>query len=161
MPIFKVFKGQDAYVNYVTVVDAESKEDALDMASSSMRNAELEWLPTGTTTEFDDALVYENEIEQLDTDDLLEAKGMLRYEFGPPEIEVFGMKTGGDDGDTLATDGQEPDYWDILVRKTDLVSGEIKILHEIEDIPTRELREQILAVVKTLYQDSGTAYISG
>lgn len=52
MPKFKVVKGQDAYVLYSTIVEAETKSAANEKAA--VDHFKLEWEQMEETNEFDD-----------------------------------------------------------------------------------------------------------
>lgn len=75
MPYFKVTKGQDAYVEYVTIVEADNPEQARQQAGSWEFSGT--WRPNGNVTEFDHSEVFEDGVEQVQAESLEEAEAKL------------------------------------------------------------------------------------
>lgn len=69
MPKFRVEKGHDAWQRYVTIVEADSAEEAEKIAGDSM--FEGEWVKGGVS-EFDDYEIMEGDTEQVADDEVLE-----------------------------------------------------------------------------------------
>jgi hypothetical protein len=68
---YKVRKGQDAYLFYETVVEAESAEEAYEIADASGYTGA--WIPAGFA-EYDDFTIFDDEIELMDDDeDIIES----------------------------------------------------------------------------------------
>lgn len=72
MPKFIVTKGHDAFVYYETVIEADTPEEARDLARSV--HYEGEWLATGYVQEFDDFEIDEhNGVRLLEAGKAVEA----------------------------------------------------------------------------------------
>lgn len=75
MPYFRVTKGQDAYVEYVAIVEADNPEQAR-LQAESWEFAGT-WWPNGNITEFDHSEVFEDSVEQVHAESLKEAEAKL------------------------------------------------------------------------------------
>lgn len=75
MPFFKVTKGQDAYVEYVAIIEADDPEQARQQALSWEFSGT--WWPNGTITEFDHSEIFEDSVEQIQAESLEEAESKL------------------------------------------------------------------------------------
>lgn len=80
MPLFQVQKGQDAYVNYTSVVEADTIEEANEIAGSYEFDGE--WIQTGTS-EFDHSDVFADEAEPISGESAEEAMEALRRIYAP------------------------------------------------------------------------------
>lgn len=75
MPFFKVTKGQDAYVEYVAIVEADNPEQARRQAGSWEFSGT--WRPNGNITEFDHSQVFEDCVEQVQAESFEEAEAKI------------------------------------------------------------------------------------
>lgn len=75
MPYFKVTKGQDAYVEYVAIIEADDPEQARQRAGSWEFSGT--WRPNGNITEFDHSEVFEDCVELVQAGSLEEAEAKL------------------------------------------------------------------------------------
>lgn len=75
MPFFKVTKGQDAFVEYVAIVDADDAEQALQQAESWEFSGT--WRPSGNVSEFDHFEIFEDGVERVEAVSLQEAEAKL------------------------------------------------------------------------------------
>jgi hypothetical protein len=75
MPFFAVTKGQDAFVAYVTIIEADDPKQALQQAESWEFSGT--WRPTGTISEFDHFETFEDCVNQVDAESLEEAEAKL------------------------------------------------------------------------------------
>jgi hypothetical protein len=75
MPFFKVTKGQDAYVEYVAIIEADDPEQARQEAGSWEFAGQ--WWPNGNITEFDHSEVFEDCVERVEAASLEEAEATL------------------------------------------------------------------------------------
>lgn len=90
MPFFQVTKGQDAYVNYVTVVEASSAKEAWEQANSARFDGQ--WVPTGDVPEFDDHVVYEEDVLQIEASTLDEAHGLATDNLAGKPHRLLGIE---------------------------------------------------------------------
>lgn len=75
MPFFKVTKGQDAYVEYVAIIEADNPEQARQKAGSWEFSGP--WWPNGNITEFDYSEVFDDCVERVEAGSLEEAEAKL------------------------------------------------------------------------------------
>jgi len=75
MPHFEVTKGQDAYVEYVAIIEADDPGQARELAGSWQFPGT--WRPNGNITEFDHSEVFEDSLEQVQAESLEEAEAKL------------------------------------------------------------------------------------
>lgn len=88
MPLFRVYKGQDAYVNYVSVIEADTPAEATQLASMhEFRNGD-HWVPTGDTNEYDHAQIFEDMVEPVEGNDLAAAMAELKAEHDFSTIDL-------------------------------------------------------------------------
>ncbi len=74
MPYFAVTKGQDAFVEYVTIIEADDPQQALQQAHSS--SLSLNWRPSGSISEFDHFEIFDHSIEQVNAKSIEEAEAI-------------------------------------------------------------------------------------
>ncbi len=79
MPFFAVTKGQDAFVEYVAIVEADNAEQARQQAESWEFSGT--WRPNGSISEFDHSEVFEDRVERVEADSLEEAEAKLARAF--------------------------------------------------------------------------------
>lgn len=75
MPFFSVTKGQDAFVEYVAIVEADNAEHARHQAESWEFSGH--WQPNGNISEFDHSEVFEHSVQQVEAESLEEAEAKL------------------------------------------------------------------------------------
>ncbi len=75
MPFFEVTKGQDAFVEYVAIVEADCPEQALRLAESWEFSGT--WRRNGAISEFDHSQVFEDRVQQVESGSLEEAEANL------------------------------------------------------------------------------------
>jgi hypothetical protein len=80
MALYQVFKGHDAYVEYVTVIEAEDTDAAIEKAHSRSLDT---WIPAGIIDEFYSFDVLEDRIDLLEATTFEEAVKQIHdsYDF--------------------------------------------------------------------------------
>ena len=89
MPFFEVVKGQDAYVEYSRVIEADTAEAAFGLACThEYRNGE-DWIANGIIDEFDHADVFEDRTEEIEAETFEEAVKQIHeaYDFVDLRLE--------------------------------------------------------------------------
>jgi len=79
MPFFAVTKGQDAFVEYVTIIEADDPKQALERAGSWDYSGI--WRPSGTISEFDHFEIFEDCVNQVEAESCEEAEAKLNHAF--------------------------------------------------------------------------------
>lgn len=75
MPFFAVTKGQDAFVEYVTIIEADDSKQALQLAGSWDYSGT--WRPNGNISEFDHFEIFEDYVNQVEAESREEAEAKL------------------------------------------------------------------------------------
>ncbi len=75
MPFFAVTKGQDAFVEYVAIVEADNADHARHQAESWEFSGH--WQPNGNISEFDHSEVFEHRVEPVEAESLEDAETKL------------------------------------------------------------------------------------
>ena len=70
MTVYRVTKGQDAWVVYEAIIEAETPDQANEFAWADKR-ADI-WQPTGDVREFDEVQIFEDETEEVPADTVVE-----------------------------------------------------------------------------------------
>jgi hypothetical protein len=67
MPRYKVLKNVDSYSHYTAVIEAVSKEEAVEIAKADERepNEDIAWEHSGYS-EYDDVVIDVGDVEELD-----------------------------------------------------------------------------------------------
>jgi len=80
MPLWKVKRGRDAYAIEETIVEAESAEQAEQIATDRDNRDVVKWADTGEVVTFDDTRLFDGETVKVEDDEdalLLEARTLL------------------------------------------------------------------------------------
>lgn len=89
MPFFKVVKGQDAYVEYEKIVEAETAEEATALAQGwEIREGDC-WIPNGVTNEYDHSEIFTDCTEPFEADSLEKAQDLLEEQYASDRIELL------------------------------------------------------------------------
>lgn len=75
MPFFAVTKGQDAFVEYVTIIEADDPQQALQLAGSWDYSGT--WRANGNISEFDHFEIFEDCVNQVEAESREEAEAKL------------------------------------------------------------------------------------
>lgn len=75
MPFFAVTKGQDAFVEYVTLIEADDPQEALQLAGAWDYSGT--WRPNGNISEFDHFEIFEDCVNQVEAESREEAEARL------------------------------------------------------------------------------------
>lgn len=86
MKFFTVVKGQDAYIEYVTVIEAIDEEDARMSASSYAY--EGTWIPNGIINDFDHYDIFDDRTEEVEATSFEEAVKQIHDEYDFKDVRL-------------------------------------------------------------------------
>lgn len=68
MPKFRIYKGHDAYVNYVAIVEATNKGEANELMSWRATSRNIKWVKDGVINEYDGLEPFTDMTEEVPED---------------------------------------------------------------------------------------------